>query len=66
MDGIDAVIATIEAMAVSIYRGCAPDMGDHDLDGAVDFVADSLYDRFGSGFDYRAIAKEALQPYFGE
>jgi hypothetical protein len=66
MAGIDEVLHDIASFAVSVYRGCAPDMGEHDLDAAVDFVADNLHDRFGSGFDYRAIAKEALQPYFGE
>lgn len=65
----EELITLMKAAAVNIYVGCAPDMGEHDLDGAVDFVADCLYDKFGGGNDCRncrSIAREALKPYFGD
>lgn len=60
------MLEELKRAAVNIYRGCAPDMGEHDLEDAVFFVADRLHDEFGPGNNYLKIAEEALRPYFSE
>lgn len=56
----------VKNFIVNEYIGCAPDMGEHDLDDAAFFLADRLYDKFGGGPNYRKIAMETLKPYFPE
>lgn len=56
--------------AQAIYEGCAPDMGEFDLEMAADFVAGHMYDDdFVAGREpieggYYQIALEALKDYF--
>lgn len=54
----------IEDRVIEIYHAIAYDMGEHDLDEALDTVCDRLYDELGPDRSRREVVRAVLAPYF--
>lgn len=47
-----------------IYLSVVHDLGEHDLDTAVDVVGDMMFDLYGRDDNRNSVIREALRDYF--